>query len=503
MDAVDYHQAIDKIVQECFQIKALKTFQGQAINDFLNKHDLLLISSTGSGKSICYQVPALLLPGTLIVISPLIALMQDQVQKLLKQGIHAAFLNSNQTITEQQHILQQLSNCSLKLLYISPEKLLQARFLQFLKKQNISGFIIDEVHCMLQWGHDFRPEYQALSCLKKRFPNLPIMAVTATASPKQQQQIIIDLGLKASIHQAKNERFNLNYQVIPSMSSKESLNQIIAKHPSHNGIIYAATRQRVYSTYQFLKSFHPEVLHYHAGLESSIRQAQQKQFEQSKAALMVATLAFGMGIDKSDIRYIIHMDIPSRLDQFVQESGRAGRDGDTAYSYLLYNPIHFLEFNLWKIKEAPPLLQAELIEELKQMGKFIHAKSCYQGILFTYFYGDKGYACGECAPCQEKSLTANFKHESKLKLLSCIYRLGPRASSSIIVDVLCGVKNNRTHLVQTISTFGIGIQQSKAYWYELMLILFIEDVIQLKISERPIWQLTAKAVEILKWSQTS
>ena len=503
MDAVDFHQTIDKIAKERFQIKTLKPFQGQVINAFLNQQDLLLISSTGSGKSLCYQVPALLMPGTLIVISPLIALMQDQVQKLQRQGISAEFLHANQTLIEQQNILQQLSNLNLKLIYISPEKLLQARFLQFLKKQNISGFIIDEVHCMLQWGHDFRPEYHALSCLKRRFPELPIMAVTATASPRQQQQIIDDLGLKASIHHAKTERFNLQYQVIPSVSSKESLSLIVARHPHQNGIIYAATRQRVYSTYQYLKSIHPEVLHYHAGLEASFRQTQQKHFEQTEAGLMVATLAFGMGIDKGNIRYIIHMDIPSRLDQFVQESGRAGRDGEKAYSYLLYNPIHFLEFNLWKIKEAPPLLQPELIEELKQMGQFIHAKTCYQGILFAYFHGEAGYACGECAPCLQKPHATYFEHESKLKLLSCLYRLGQAAKPSILADVLKGVKNNHTQEFRTLSTFGIGINESKTYWYELMLVLFIDGVIQLKIYDKPIWQLTAIGATLLKRGQTS
>ncbi|NDH08471.1 MAG: RecQ family ATP-dependent DNA helicase [Gammaproteobacteria bacterium] len=503
MDAVDFYEAIDTIAQDRFQIKTLKPFQGQVINDFLNQHDVLLISSTGSGKSLCYQLPALLMPGTIIVVSPLIALMHDQVKKLQHQGIDAAFLHAHQTTAEQQTILQKLCASRIKLLYISPEKLLQARFLQFLKNQKISGFIIDEVHCMLQWGHDFRPEYQGLSSLKRRFPNLPIMALTATASPKQQQQIILDLGLNARITHAKTERFNLEYQMIPSLSSKDSLNQILAKHGNQNGIIYAATRQRVTSTYHYLQSIHSNVLHYHGGLEANFRQSQQQQFEQNESGIMVATLAFGMGIDKQDIRYIIHMDIPARLDQFVQESGRAGRDGEQAYSYLLYNPIHFLEFNLWKIKEAPPLLQQELIEELRLMAAFIHAKSCYQGILFAYFHAETGYTCGECAACLQQPYAPSYSLESQLKLLSCLYRLGAAAKPSILSDILRGVRNKETQGFQNLSTFGIGCDESKAYWYELMLILFIDGMIGLKVSDKLIWQLMPKGGELLKRRQTS
>ena len=500
MDAVDFNHAIETIAQERFQIKTLKPFQGQVIHDFLNQHDVLLIASTGSGKSLCYQLPALLMPGTLIVISPLIALMQDQVTKLQQQGIAAASLDATQTSATQQAILHE---DNIKLLYISPERLRQTRFIEFLKQHPISGFVIDEVHCMLQWGHDFRPEYQALSSLKQRFPQVPIMALTATASPKQQQQIIHDLGIDARITHAKTDRFNLRYQIIPSFNSRHSVNQILAKHAQQNGIIYASSRKRVMHTFEYLKPIHPNVMHYHGGLEADVRQHQQLQFERHASGIMVATLAFGMGIDKPDIRYIIHMDIPARLDQFVQESGRAGRDGCQAYSYLLYNPIHFLEFNLWKIKAAPQILQQELIEELRQMAQFIHTKDCYQGTLLAYFHAETGYRCGECAPCLKKAYAPSYQHESLLKLLSCIYRLGLAAKASMVADILKGIQNKETQAHQHLSTFGIGRHESNTYWYELMLILFIDGMIVLKVTDTLIWQLTKKAGELLKKRQTS
>lgn len=480
-----------------FNLDTLKPFQQAIISDFMHGHDVLVISPTGSGKSLCYQLPALLLPGTFIIISPLIALMQDQVEKLKSKSIEADFLHADLSKEEQNQIFASIKTQKTKLLYVSPERLLQNFFLSFLKQQKISGFAIDEVHCMLQWGQDFRPEYQGLSKLKKIFPRIPVMALTATANPKHQQSLIEQLSLKAKKHIYSIHRPNIHYHVIKEGDSKNNLAHICSQHPHQSGIVYAASRLRVENIYAFLKSKGFETLKYHAGLSAEEKQNQLALFQNSSQAIMVATIAFGMGVDKKDIRYIVHLDTPGRLDQFVQESGRVGRDGQEAHSYIFFQPAPFFQFNFWRIQKAQALLFPELIEDLKMMAKFLNSQTCFNKFITDFFEEQDNPDCGYCSRCQNQS-KESVSSDDFLKVLSCIARLEDAATSKVLIEVLQGQLTTRTHAYQGLSTFGIGQDQSVKYWLGLIALLFSHDWISIRHQSTMNWVLTAKAKMAMK-----
>ncbi len=480
-----------------FNLSALKPFQQAIISDFMHGHDILIISPTGSGKSLCYQLPALLLPGTFIIISPLIALMQDQVYKLKQKNIEAEFLHAELSREEQKEILDKVQNQKTKLLYISPERLLQNSFLSFLKQQQISGFAIDEVHCMLQWGQDFRPEYQGLSKLKNIFPNVTIMALTATANPKQQQQIIQELKLSAKKHIHSIHRQNIAYEVINTGQTKANLEMICQKHSKQSGIIYTASRQRVDSIYQFLKDKGYPVLRYHAGMSVLDKNEQMNQFIKSDSNIMIATIAFGMGVDKSNIRFVLHLDVPGRFDQLIQEIGRVGRDGLNASSYLLFHSGNFLQFNLWRIQKSHPKIFEEQMNELQIMSQFLYSSACFETLIAKYFEDIHKDACGKCQRCLHKTPTT-IPTEDVLKLLSCIYRLQNNANLKLIIDVMQGINPARTKEFEHLSTFGIGQHQTASYWQSLVCFLFSKNLITIQDQNSMAWHLTSQGVLFLK-----
>jgi ATP-dependent DNA helicase RecQ len=486
---------IDKIAYQVFHFESLKHHQRSIIEDVLAGHDILVVSPTGSGKSLCYQIPALLFSGTFIVISPLIALMNDQVHQLKCKGIAADCLHSNMDKEQQLLVLQQLKQQKIKLLYISPERLIQPYFLNQLQSISISGFAIDEAHCILHWGQDFRPEYEQLTILKTSFPNIPVLAFTATATPKQQQDIIEQLQIDAKKHIYATYKEHIGYEVIQTNNLKTTCLKLCHQHPLQAGIIYCSSRQRVESLYQYLNELKLPVLKYHAGLSPEQKEYHQALFMQDEPKIMIATMAFGMGVDKKNIRYIVHYDVPGRLDQFIQESGRAGRDSETAKSYLLYYPELFFQFNLWRIQKANPWKRYELIHDLKIMAKIISLNQCIKQSIFDYFEHIKIPACGECHAC------INPQHECKedtLKLLSCIYRMKQDAHWDKVTDVMMGILHNKTIPFKTLSTFSIGQHQTKWYWFDLLCRLYAKQWIEFKFNHQVVWSITPTGLYFLK-----
>ena len=489
-------EELEAFAQSQFKLHRLKPQQIAIIKDFLNHHDILAVLPTGSGKSLCYQLPALIKPGLFIVISPLIALMVEQVDRLKNLNIAAECLHSNLNVEQQNQIIQQLSN--IKLLYISPERLLTQSFFKIMRNLNISGFAIDEVHCMLHWGADFRPEYDALKHLKKYFPNQPMMALTATATQKQQIAIIEHLQIKPKQHIYSAYKPNIQYQVIATSHIHQKTLEIVQQHPAQNGIIYCATRRRVEFIQKFLQSNGIPALGYHAGMTAEERLEQQNRFVNSENQVMVATLAFGMGVDKQDIRYIIHADLPGRLDQLIQETGRAGRDGQTASSYLLYHPEQFLQLNLWRFQKASPLLHAEMVEDLQKMSIFLNSQQCFRGLIAEHFEGEVLPACGECERCVNPKHPPNFATDDVLKLLSTIYRAQSTGTWDCVVDILLGVHNTKTSAYLNLSTYGIGQHLTKFEWYICLNYLFAMQWIHLMPQTHPTWQLSLQGIKILK-----
>ena len=490
---------VDRITREIFQLQSLQPHQQLIIADVLKQHDLLVVSPTGSGKSLCYQIPGIILPGTFVIISPLIALMTEQVCHLKKLGIAAECFHSGLDKTTQQSIISQLKDQQLKIFYVSPERVVQSYFLHQLKSILLSGFAIDEAHCILHWGQDFRPGYEQLTQLKKHFPTIPVMALTATATPKQQDEIIEQLQLNAKKHIHSAYKANIDYQVISTEDLRTSLKNILQRHPMQSGIVYCSSRQRVEHIYYYLQKTNIPVTYYHAGLESGQREAQQKQFYQQPDGVMVATMAFGMGVDKKNIRFIIHQDLPGRLDQYVQESGRAGRDGDPATSYILYHPELFFQFNLWRIGKAKTTIQPELIEELRMVAQTVSLNDCFKKTIFYYFEHITIPPCGTCHACLKG---INVFNDDALKLLSCIYRMKNHADWDNVVDVLLGVLSPKTKNFHQLSTFGIGCSQGKWYWYHLLCQLFAKNWISLRIDTISKWHITQQGFQFIKDHKT-
>ncbi len=488
---------IETLAKLKFNLSTLKPFQQAIIKDFLQGHDVLVISPTGSGKSLCYQLPALIMPGTFIIISPLIALMQDQIQKLKQREIEAECLHADLPRETQQQILHQVKNQAIKLLYVSPERLLQPMFLSFLKQLTISGFAIDEVHCMLQWGHDFRPEYQGLAKLKQWFPKIPIMALTATANPKNQKKIIEQLQLKAQKHIQSIHRSNIEFCIVDKTRSTLKLEDLCQRHLHQSGIIYSASRQKVDSVFQRLKNEGYPVLRYHAGMPAEEKSQQLKEFLSQEEHIMVATMAFGMGVDKPNLRFVVHMDVPGRLDQFIQEAGRIGRDGHQAHSYLVFHPGQYLQLNLWRLQKVHPNLFVEELDDFQKMTAFLHSRQCYTTLIHEYFGQSAIPACLRCQRCQTSPHSSHHP-EDMLKLLSCIYRLQDASQHARLMEVMLGKQNARTKSFENLSTFGIGKHRPLIYWQHALTALLANQDIRLSCQTSLAWQLTPKALSALK-----
>ena len=442
--------------------------QKEIIEQLLNRRDTLAVMPTGSGKSILYQLPALILEGTTIVVSPLIALMKDQVESLRQNGIEAAYLNSMLDTAESNAVLDKLAKSELKLLYIAPEKLLTQSFLHSLSRYRISLFAIDEAHCISTWGHDFRPEYNQLSVLKERFPDIPMIALTATADRITREDIVSQLHLKdPAMVIASFNRPNLSLKVMPGVNRLRTLLDFINKRPGSSGIVYCLTRKSTEELSEKLNESGIRSVFYHAGMERTERESAQEQFIRDDVPVICATIAFGMGIDKSNVRWIIHYNLPKSMENYYQEIGRAGRDGLPADTLLFYSFRDVILLRQFAENSGQPDIQ---MAKLQRMQQYAEATSCRRKILLSYFNEHQEDPCGNCDVCHNPPVTFDGTTLVQ-KALSAIARMNENVPSGLLIDVLRG-SGKREVLAQglhEIKTYGAGRDIGYPDWQQYLL----------------------------------
>ena len=449
--------------------------QLDAINAVMDNRDSIVIFPTGGGKSLCFQVPAILRQGVAIVVSPLLSLMKDQVDALQANGVAAACLNSTLTTAQERLVLEEIARGQLQLVYMSPERLMDSRTLKTLEGINVSFFAIDEAHCVSQWGHDFRPEYRQLAILKQRFPDASVHAFTATATPRVREDIAVQLGLKdPQVTIGSMFRSNLNYQIHRRSGSGHIL-QALEEHKNESGIVYCISRKKVESTCKMLQGLGYSALPYHAGLDNQTRQKNQDAFLQDSAKIIVATVAFGMGIDKSNVRFVLHAEMPKSLEAYQQESGRAGRDGLPAKCWLFYNGGDFMT---WKriVSDTPSDNERiQAMSSLEQMNNFCGGVTCRHASLAKHFGEDLQLdSCGACDVCLNDVPLMEDALVLAQKIVSCVYRVDQRFGAEYVAQVLTGSTDAR--ILQKghdkVSTYGLLSEHSKKsirQWIEQLL----------------------------------
>lgn len=442
--------------------------QAAIVEQVIAGGDALVLMPTGGGKSLCYQIPALVRPGVGIVVSPLIALMRDQVDALRQLGVRAAYLNSTLDWREALEVERACERGGLDLLYVAPERLGTPRFLDLLERSRIALFALDEAHCVSQWGHDFRPEYLQCSILHERFPDVPRIALTATADAQTRADIVERLGLGgAEVFAASFDRPNITYRVQTKDNERRQLLDFIRhRHGEDAGIVYCMSRGKVESVAQWLREQGIDALPYHAGLEAETRQANQDRFIKAEGVVMVATVAFGMGIDKPNVRFVVHMDPPRSLEAYYQETGRAGRDGLPAEALMLYGFQDVVQLRQWvEASDAPARHKRTERQKLEALLGFCETARCRRQTILTYFGEEAPQPCGNCDTCFTPVATYDGTVEAQ-KALSAVYRTGQRFGVGHLIDVLRGLATEkvveRGH--EKLKTFGVGRDLSKAEW---------------------------------------
>jgi ATP-dependent DNA helicase RecQ len=461
-------QALE-ILRETFGYDSFRTSQEEVISTLIEGGDALVLMPTGGGKSLCYQIPALVRPGVAIVVSPLIALMQDQVSALRQAGVRAAALNSMIDADQAQQIKRELLRGELDLLYVAPERLMTAGFQDLLRNVSIALFAIDEAHCVSQWGHDFRPEYIQLSALHQQFPSIPRVALTATADAPTRREIIERLGLEQAQQFINGfDRPNIRYRVaVNNNKARDQLLDFIKDNYSGQaGIVYCLSRRKVDETARWLAEQEITALPYHAGLSKEERAANQERFLREDAVVIVATIAFGMGIDKPDVRFVVHLNLPKSLEAYYQETGRAGRDGLPAEALLFYGLQDIVTLRSFlansEADEAHKRIEAQ---KLERMLGYCELTSCRRQALLAYFGDQQDEPCGNCDTCLDPPETWDATVSAQ-KALSCVHRTGQRFGVSYLVDVLLGKSNDRIQRFghDQISTYGIGDELNATQW---------------------------------------
>lgn len=489
------------VLKSVFGYQSFRKGQEEVINAALNGQDALVVMATGNGKSLCYQIPALCFDGLTLVISPLISLMKDQVDQLQANGIEADFLNSSQTLEQQQQVRNKLISGQLKLLYVSPEKVMTNSFFQLISYSKVCFIAIDEAHCISQWGHDFRPEYTQLGGLKASFPDAPIMALTATADYATQQDILRHLNLK-NLHKyiGSFDRPNIRYTLEEKYKPMEQLTRFVLAQKGKSGIIYCNSRNKVERIAESLRNKGVSAAAYHAGMETAIRERVQQDFQRDNVQVVVATIAFGMGINKSNVRFVAHFDLPRSIESYYQETGRAGRDDLPAEAVLFYEPADYAW--LQKILFEKPETPQRQIEQhkLEAIGEFAESQTCRRLVLLNYFGEHRQTPCNNCDICLDPPKKYDGLVDAQ-KVMSTIYRVGQCFGTHYVIAMLRGMHNQKIIERQhhKLSVYGIGKDKSKEHWQSVIRQLIHLGFVQQVISElNPTLQLTESAKVILK-----
>lgn len=493
-------------LHDVFGYSSFRGEQKAIVEHVTSGGDALVLMPTGGGKSLCYQLPALLRAGVAIVVSPLIALMQDQVDALKQLGVRAAFLNSSQDAEEARAITSQLMRGELQIVYVAPERLLMSGFLALLEDiENGAGialFAIDEAHCVSQWGHDFRPEYRKLTVLHERFPHVPRIALTATADTPTRAEIIERLQLEnARQFVSSFDRPNIKYRVTQKANAKAQLEAFLeAEHANDAGIIYCLSRRKVEETADWLKQRGWDALPYHAGLDANIRNQNQRRFLREEGVIMVATVAFGMGIDKPNVRFVAHLDIPKSMEGYYQETGRAGRDGLPANAWMTYGLGDVVSMRQMLDKgDAPEERKMVERQKLDALLGFCESTSCRHQTLLRYFGEQHAGNCGQCDNCLEPVDTWDATQAAQMAL-SCVYRTGQRFGVVHLIDVLLGKPTPKVRQFShgNLSTFGIGKGLSQSQWGSVFRQLVAGGYLESDIEAYGGLKLTEAAKPVLK-----
>ena len=487
-------------LKKVFGFQSFRSYQQEIIERLIAGEDLFVLMPTGGGKSLCYQLPALHRPGVGIIVSPLISLMKDQVDALNIAGVKAAYYNSSLKAADARQVLARFHNGDLDILYVAPERLMSDSFLERLKEIKVSLFAIDEAHCISQWGHDFRPEYRQLGSLHQKMPNIPIIALTATADPHTKEDIINGLNLKkARCFSTGFDRPNIRYTVIDKATPAKQLQAFLAKHPGESGIVYALSRKRVDSIAATLIENGHDAAAYHAGMSGEERKDIQDAFQRDDVKVVVATVAFGMGIDKSNVRFVVHYDLPKNIESYYQETGRAGRDGMAAEALLLfgYGDIAIAR-GLIEKSHNPDKKRLEL-NKLNTMVGFGEALTCRRRVLLEYFGAKMPEDCGNCDICLNPPEMIDVTEDSR-KALSCVFRVGQRFGIGHVIDVLRGSQNKRLTSLghQNLSTYGIGKEQSKEFWGAILRNLIQNGFLYQDLANYAVISLTDTARPLLR-----
>ncbi len=492
------------ILHNTFGYEQFRDSQEDIISQLISGGDAMVLMPTGGGKSLCYQIPAIVRKGTGIVISPLIALMQNQVYALQQAGVRAAFLNSSQELQESRRIEQQLLDAELDLLYIAPERLINPRMLGIMSHIKIALFAIDEAHCVSQWGHDFRPEYHKLAILHERFPDVPRIALTATADQATRTEIINQLGLEqARIFISGFDRPNITYRINQYQNQRDQLLKFLQReHRSDSGIVYCLSRKKVENIAAWLSSKGFNALPYHARLPNNVREQNQNRFLNEENIIIVATIAFGMGIDKPDVRFVAHLDLPKSIEAYYQETGRAGRDGLPATAWMSYGLQNIVTLRqMLDASEASESQKRIERYKLDTMLGLCEIVSCRRQTLLGYFGDQLDEPCGNCDNCLEPPETWDATIAVQ-KLLSCIYRTGQRFGAGHIIDILLGKDSLRIRQLNhdQLPTYGIGTDLNGKQWRSVLRQLVTKGLLDIDI-EYGSFRLTEECRPILKGQQ--